>query len=89
MTTGRWRRPRPRSVQGWPSGARGDPRIRAGALGINGPIAANARTTFVLHTGAPGTYTWRCLDPCGTGPSGWGGPMSTPGYMEGTLTVVG
>ena len=60
------------------------------ALGINVPLAPGARTTFTLHTGAPGTYAWRCLDPCGTGPSGWGGPMAaTSGYMQGTLTVVG
>jgi hypothetical protein len=59
------------------------------SLGINVPIAPHARTTFILHTGAPGTYAWRCMDPCGTGSSGWGGPMAAMrGYMEGTLTVV-
>jgi len=58
------------------------------ALGINVPLAPDARTTFMLHTGAPGTYAWRCLDPCGTGPYGWGGPMAaTSGYMQGTLTI--
>jgi len=58
------------------------------ALGINVPLAPDARTTFMLHTGSPGTYAWRCLDPCGTGPYGWGGPMAaTSGYMQGTLTI--
>ena len=58
------------------------------ALGINVPLAPDARTTFMLHTGAPGTYAWRCMDPCGTGPYGWGGPMAaTSGYMQGTLTI--
>ncbi len=56
-------------------------------LGINVPVAPKARTTFTLQTGAPGTYDWRCMDPCGTGDSGWGGPMATPGYMAGKLTV--
>lgn len=59
------------------------------SLGINVPIAPHARTTFILHTGAPGTYAWRCMDPCGTGSTGWGGPMAAMrGYMEGTLTIV-
>lgn len=56
-------------------------------LGINVPVTPKARTTFTLQTGAPGTYDWRCMDPCGTGASGWGGPMATPGYMSGKLTI--
>jgi len=43
--------------------------------------------TFTFHTGAPGTYIFRCFDPCGTGPMGMMGPMMTQGYMIGTLTV--
>jgi len=43
--------------------------------------------TFAFHTGAAGTYTFRCFDPCGTGPMGMMGPMMTQGYMIGTLTV--
>ena len=42
------------------------------ALGINVPLAAFARTTFTIHTGAPGAFAWRCMDPCGTGPTGVG-----------------
>jgi hypothetical protein len=58
------------------------------ALGINVPIAAHARETFTIHTGAPGTYSWRCFDPCGAGTDGWGTAMAAKsGYMEGTLTV--
>lgn len=56
-------------------------------LGINVPVTPKALTTFTLQTGAPGTYDWRCMDPCGTGDSGWGGPMATPGYMAGKLTI--
>jgi hypothetical protein len=59
------------------------------ALGINVPIAAHARVTFTITTGAPGTFTWRCMDPCGAGPAGWGTAMAANrGYMEGTLTVA-
>ncbi len=56
-------------------------------LGINVPVAAKARTIFTLETGAPGTYLWRCNDPCGTGAGGWEGAMAKPGYMLGKLTV--
>jgi hypothetical protein len=35
----------------------------------------------------PGQYIWQCFDPCGSGFNGFGGPMSTKGYMSGTLTV--
>jgi hypothetical protein len=58
-------------------------------LGINVPIAAHARETFTIRTGAPGTFAWRCMDPCGAGTAGWGTAMAaTRGYMEGTLTVA-
>lgn len=56
-------------------------------LGINVPAAAKARTIFTLESGAPGTYLWRCNDPCGTGAGGWEGAMAKPGYMLGKLTV--
>lgn len=59
------------------------------ALGINVPVAAHARTVFTIHTGAPGTYFWRCFDPCGAGGTGWGTAMAAKsGFMEGTLTIV-
>lgn len=45
-------------------------------------------TTFSFITGDPGSYIWQCFDPCGAGFNGFGGPMSTKGYMSGTLTVV-
>jgi hypothetical protein len=37
----------------------------------------------------PGHYIWQCFDPCGSGFNGFGGPMSTKGYMSGTFDVVG
>lgn len=43
--------------------------------------------TFSFITGAPGTYIWNCEFPCGTQYQSFGGPMSTKGYMSGTLKV--
>ncbi len=63
-------------------------------LGLSVPIPGDAPTrasyasvTFTFLTGKAGIYTFRCFDPCGTGASGWMGPMLTKGYMVGTLTV--
>ncbi len=63
-------------------------------LGVNVPIPGDSATgqssltvTFTFITGSAGTFVWRCMDPCGTGPSGWAGPMAMPGQMMGTLTV--
>jgi hypothetical protein len=44
--------------------------------------------TFSFAVGGPGKYVWNCEFPCGTGYQGFGGPMSTLGYMAGTLTVT-
>ncbi len=57
-------------------------------LGLNVPVAAGARTSFRLQTGAPGSHEWRCVVPCAVPPSRLGGSMATPGYMLGTLVVV-
>jgi hypothetical protein len=45
-------------------------------------------TMFQFVTGGPGHYIWQCFDPCGYEYNGFGGPMSTKGYMSGTLDVV-
>ena len=58
------------------------------SLGLNVPLAPKSKTTFTIHTGKAGTYTWRCMDPCGTGPAGWDGAMDAKGYMTGTMTVA-
>ncbi len=49
--------------------------------------------SFQFRTGPPGTYIWHCYDPCGDSqgrkpPYGFSGPMSTTGFMAGTLTVA-
>lgn len=41
--------------------------------------------TFYLNT--TGTLSWQCEAACGSGSAGWEGPMSTPGWMEGTIQV--
>ncbi len=63
-------------------------------LHINVPLPGDApkgaaydTITFTFHTGKAGTYTFQCFDPCGTGSTGWMGPMMTKGYMMGTLSV--
>jgi hypothetical protein len=63
-------------------------------LNVNVPLPGDGMNgknfntvTFTFRTGAAGTYTFRCLDPCGTGPMGMMGPMMAQGYMVGTLTV--
>jgi hypothetical protein len=44
---------------------------------------------FSFVTGGPGEYIWNCEFPCGDGYyAKFGGPMSTRGYMSGTLTVA-
>ncbi len=65
-------------------------------LHINVPLPGDApkgasydTVTFTFHTGKAGSYTFQCLDPCGTGSNGFEGPMVTRGYMIGTLTVQG
>lgn len=47
-----------------------------------------AVTEFSFVTLGPGHYIWQCIDPCGSGFDGFGGPMSTKGYMSGTIDVV-
>lgn len=55
---------------------------------FNVPIAPSGVTTFLLRTGKAGHYTWRCMNPCGSGSAGWGGPMQMNGYMSGVITVA-
>jgi hypothetical protein len=45
--------------------------------------------TFSFKTPAKtGTYTFQCYIPCGTGDTGWQGPMATMGFMQGTISVA-
>jgi hypothetical protein len=67
-------------------------------LGVsaNAPNLANGYPkpnviSFQFRTGPAGiTYIWHCYVPCGSprgAPFGFSGPMSTTGWMSGTLTV--
>jgi hypothetical protein len=50
---------------------------------------AHNTITFTFRTGKPGTYRWQCFVPCAAGfILGFGGPMQSIGYMDGTLNVV-
>ena len=55
--------------------------------GLNIPIPPLASVQFRFNSGAAGTHGWQCMAACGTGTGGWGGPMSTDGWMKGTMTV--
>jgi hypothetical protein len=54
------------------------------------PLSYDHHTiTFTIQTGDPGTFAWQCFVPCALGyPLGFGGPMSTLGYMNGFMKVV-
>lgn len=66
-------------------------------LGLSVPlegVPSNAKSntyeniTFTFFSGHQRqTYHWQCFVPCGWGPYGNGGPMSTFGYMGGWLVV--
>ena len=58
------------------------------ALGLNVLSPGKSVVSFAVAVTNSGTFSWFCMSPCGTGPGGFtGGPMSTPGYMNGTMTV--
>ena len=55
----------------------------------NSAYAVPNVVTFSFVTGGRGEYVWNCEYPCGDGfYAKFGGPMSTQGYMSGTLIVT-
>ena len=56
-------------------------------LGINIPVVGGSEEIAYLEIKQPGVYTWVCLTPCGLGPAGTAGAMSTNGWMTGQVTV--
>lgn len=56
-------------------------------LGINIPSPAQSVEVVDFTINQTGTFAWQCMDPCGFGPSGWLGPMSQAGWMQGSVTV--
>lgn len=64
------------------------------ALGLNivVPAAPNNGVVTVQATfkvTKTGNFRWQCMAPCGTGSTGWSGPMATVGYMTGLVNVEG
>ncbi len=63
------------------------------ALGLNAviPVVPSGKTSttvvFTFTANKAGTYTWKCLAPCGSGSDGMSGPMATMGWMEGNFVV--
>ncbi|QSO53023.1 hypothetical protein JZ785_03725 [Alicyclobacillus curvatus] len=64
------------------------------SIGLNVPIPVRSSTekyntiTFSFKTpSTPGQLDWQCMASCGSGSSGWGGAMSTDGWMKGVFTV--
>lgn len=49
---------------------------------INIPVEVGHNDTAFFEINQPGTYSWACMCPCGLG------PMSTPGWMMGTVTAA-
>ena len=56
-------------------------------LGINIPVVGGNTEIAYLYLNETGTFPWICLTPCGFGPTGMQGAMSTAGWMEGNVTV--
>jgi heme/copper-type cytochrome/quinol oxidase subunit 2 len=56
-------------------------------LGINIPVVGGDTEIAYLYLNQTGTFQWVCLTPCGFGPTGMEGAMSTSGWMEGQVTA--
>jgi hypothetical protein len=56
-------------------------------LKLNIPIEGGFTEIAKFYVNSTGAYMWQCMSPCGTGASGWGGAMSTSGWMTGTFYV--
>lgn len=70
----------------------GVPDTAPAAVTINGSQYPTPNIiTFQFRTGGPCNCIWHCYVPCGNdreSPYGFSGPMSTTGYMAGTVTVT-
>ncbi len=55
--------------------------------GLNIPIPPLSTVRFDFLSGPAGSHGWQCMAACGSGTGGWGGPMATAGFMQGTMTV--
>jgi hypothetical protein len=79
---------KPRTVDALPAATEVSHTFTSAGMHFNVPILPAGVTTFVIKTGRPGDYTFQCMNPCGSGKTGWGGAMSMRGEMSGTITVA-
>ncbi len=61
--------------------------ITVAQIGLNIPVEGGFTEIAKFYANSTGSYIWQCMAPCGTGPSGWGGSMVTPGWMTGTFYI--
>lgn len=54
---------------------------------VNIPVIAGDTEYGTFYLNTTGSLTWQCEAACGSGPNGWNGPMSTPGWMTGEIEV--
>ena len=59
------------------------------SLGLNIIVPGQSVVRFSFETGAPGSFPWMCVAPCGAGADPYTtAPMGVPGYMAGTIQVA-
>lgn len=56
-------------------------------LNFNIPVAPSSTVHAFATFDTTGSYTWQCFVICGSGTSGWGGAMSTAGWMTGSFVI--
>lgn len=54
---------------------------------LNIPVIAGDTEYGTFYLNSTGSFIWQCEAACGSGGSGWNGPMSTPGWMTGSVSV--
>ena len=54
---------------------------------MNIPVMPGYTEIASFYLNNTGSYSWQCEAACGTGSSGWSGPMSTAGWMQGVVYV--
>lgn len=57
-------------------------------LNLNIPVVAGTTEIAYIYLTQTGTFHWQCEAPCGSGSSGWAGPMDSLGWMSGNLVVT-
>ena len=55
---------------------------------VNIPVMAGYTEIASFYINSTGNYIWQCEAACGTGSSGWGGAMDTPGWMMGSISAA-